>query len=69
MKGATVYTETVVWSPTERYANDVPYQLAILQLDEGERLTGRIVGDRVSIGDRVEFAEDRDGVAFFRRVL
>ncbi len=68
MKGATVYTETVVWSPTERYANDVPYQLAILQLDEGERLTGRIVGDRVSIGDRVEFAEDRDGVAFFRRV-
>jgi uncharacterized OB-fold protein len=68
VKGATVYTETVVWSPTERYANDVPYQLAILQLDEGERLTGRIVGDRVSIGDRVEFAEDRDGVAFFRRV-
>ena len=29
----TVYTETVVWSPPEQYVNDVPYQLAIVQLE------------------------------------
>ena len=28
----TVYTETVVYSPPEAYVNDVPYQLAIVEL-------------------------------------
>ena len=62
-----VYTETVVWSPPEAYANDAPYQLAIVSLDRGGRLTGRISGDRVEIGDRVDFAEFRDTVAYFRK--
>lgn len=64
---ATVYTETVVWSPTEQYANDVPYQLVILELGEGKRLTARILGDRVSIGDTVEFVEERAGVAYYKK--
>jgi uncharacterized OB-fold protein len=63
----TVYTETVVYSPPEAYVNDVPYQLAIIQLDGGGRLTGRIAGDRAKIGDPVAFTEFRDGVAFFRK--
>ena len=63
----TVYTETVVYSPPEAYVNDVPYQLAIIQLDSGRRLTGRIVGERAQIGDRVAFAEFRSDVAFFRK--
>ena len=29
----TIYTETVVYSPPEAYVNDVPYQLAIVELD------------------------------------
>jgi len=62
-----VYTETVVHSPTERYANDAPYQLAILDLAEGGRLTARILGERCEIGDAVEFAESRGGVAYFRK--
>jgi hypothetical protein len=36
-------------------------------LDGGGRLTARIVGDRVAIGDAVEFAEYRDGIPFFRK--
>jgi len=63
----TVYTETVVYSPPEQYVNDVPYQLAIIQLDGGGRLTGRIAGDRAQIGDAVSFTEFRDGVAFFQK--
>lgn len=63
----TVYTETVVWSPPEAYVNDVPYQLAIVQLDSGRRITGRVDGDRVHIGDRVSFAEFRNQVPFFRK--
>jgi uncharacterized OB-fold protein len=63
----TVYTETVVYSPPEAYVNDVPYQLAIIQLDNGRRLTGRIEGERAQIGDHVLFVEFRNQVAFFRK--
>ena len=63
----TVYTETVVWSPPEQYVNDVPYQLAIVQLDSGRRITARIAGDRAQIGDRVVFAEFRNQVPFFNK--
>ena len=63
----TVYTETVVWSPPEAYVNDVPYQLAIIELEGGRRVTGRIDGERVQIGERVSFAKFRNNVPFFRR--
>jgi uncharacterized OB-fold protein len=63
----TVYTETVVYSPPEAYVNDVPYQLAIVQLENGRRLTGRIDGERAQIGDRVSFVDFRNNVAFFRK--
>jgi uncharacterized OB-fold protein len=63
----TVYTETVVWSPPAAYVNDAPYQLAIVEREEGGRVTGRILGDRVQIGDKVDLVEDRDGVPYFRK--
>jgi uncharacterized OB-fold protein len=66
MKGV-IYTETVVHAPPEQFAADAPYQLAIVTLEEGKRLTARILGDRVAIGDAVELAENRDGVSFFRK--
>jgi uncharacterized OB-fold protein len=62
-----VYTETVVYAPPEAFVNDVPYQLAIVQLKSGKRLTGRIDGPRAAVGDAVAFAEFRNGVAFFRK--
>ncbi len=64
---ATVYTETVVYSPPVQYANDAPYQLAIVDLAEGGRLTVRVLGERSAIGDRLEFVEERDGVAYFKK--
>ena len=62
-----VYTETVVWAAPQTYATDAPYQLAIVDLDSGGRLTGRVVEPRVQIGDRVRFFEYRNGVAYFRK--
>jgi uncharacterized OB-fold protein len=63
----TIYTETVVYSPPEAYVNDVPYQLAIIELSSGQRVTGRVDGERAHIGDRVQFTEFRNSVAFFRK--
>jgi uncharacterized OB-fold protein len=67
MRSGTVYTETVIWSAPEAFVNDVPYQTAIVTLDGGGRVTGRITGDRVAIDDRVVEVEERDGVPFFRK--
>jgi len=63
----TVYTETVIHSAAEAFMPDVPFQTAIVSLDSGGRVTGRILGDRVAIDDRVERVEVRDGVPFFRK--
>jgi uncharacterized OB-fold protein len=66
-----VYTETIVYSPPEQFAADAPYQLAIINLETGGRTTVRVLGkeenDRVTIGDRVVFVEEKDGVAYYRR--
>jgi uncharacterized OB-fold protein len=68
MRSGVVYTETVVHLAPERFAADVPYQVAIVVLDDGARVTVRVEGERVSIDDRVVEAENRDGIAFFRKV-
>ncbi len=67
MKSGIVYTETVVHAAPEQFVADAPYQLAIVSLEEGGRLTARIDGERVAIDDRVEFIEDRNGIPFFRK--
>lgn len=67
MRSGTIYTETVIYSAPEAFAAEVPYQTAIVTLDGGGRVTGRIKGDRVAIGDRVDETEARDGVPFFAK--
>jgi uncharacterized OB-fold protein len=71
-----VYTETTVYSPPQQYAAEAPYQIAIIDLDSSppdgpQRITVRILADspaeRVRIGDRVTFVEDRDGISCFRK--
>jgi uncharacterized OB-fold protein len=67
MKSGVVYTETVVHAAPEQFVADAPYQLAIVSLQDGGRLTVRIDGDRVAIGDSVVFLEDRNSIPFFRK--
>jgi uncharacterized OB-fold protein len=67
MKGV-VYTETVVFAPPEQFAADAPYQLVIVTLENRKRLTARILGDRVAIGDAVESAETRSSIPFFHKI-
>jgi len=67
MTSGVVYTETVVHAAPEQFIADAPYQLAIVSFEEGGRLTVRVDGERVVIGDRVDFVEDRNGIPFFRK--
>jgi uncharacterized OB-fold protein len=67
MRTGVVYTETVVHLAPERFAADVPYQVVIVKLDDGNSITARMEGDRVAIDDRVTEMEARDGIAYFRK--
>ena len=67
MSTGVIYTETVVHAAPAEFLADAPYQLAIVALDGGGRLTARITGERVKIGDKVELAETRDGIEFFKK--
>ena len=67
MRTGTVYTETVIHSAPEAFVGEAPYQTAIITLDSGGRVTGRITGERVAIDDRVVEVEERGGVPYFRR--
>jgi uncharacterized OB-fold protein len=69
MRKGQVYTETVVHLAPERFAQEVPYQIAIVKLDEGESITARIEGERVTIDDRVGETAVRDGISFFQKIL
>jgi uncharacterized OB-fold protein len=62
-----VYTETVVHSAPEAFVNEAPYQIAIVTLDTGRRLTARILGERAQIGDHVDFVELRNGIPFYKK--
>lgn len=66
-RAGVVYTETIVHLAPERFAAAVPYQVIIATLEDGARVTARVDGPRVAIGDPVIEIEPRDGIPYFRR--
>jgi uncharacterized OB-fold protein len=63
----TVYTCTTLYAAAEQFEKDLPFQIAIVVPDEGERVTARIEGERVAIGDRVLRVGEWNGVSIFSR--
>ncbi len=61
----TVYSWTTLHAAAEPFEKDLPFQIAIIQLAEGPRLTVRIEGARVKVDDEVRFVRERDGAKFF----
>ena len=52
-----VYSFTEIFAPPDGFEDQIPYILAIIELDEGARLTAQIVDahkDDIKIGSRVE---------------
>ena len=67
MRTGTIYTDTIVHLAPERFQADVPYQVVIITLDTGGRITARIEGGNVVIDDKVIEVESRDGIPFFKK--
>jgi uncharacterized OB-fold protein len=66
MRTGTVYTETIVHLAPERFTADVPYQVIIVTLDTGGRVTARVAGPNVAIDGKVVEVESRDGIPVFK---
>jgi uncharacterized OB-fold protein len=64
----TVYTETLIHAAPREFVNEAPYQLIIVTLADGRRVTGRVDGDPVSIDDAVELTAEKNGVPYFRKL-
>jgi hypothetical protein len=62
-----VYTCTTLYASAERFEKDLPFQLALVELEEGARLMARITGAAVGVGDHVSLVDQRDGVYYFSR--
>ena len=62
-----VYSHTTLHAAAEPFEKDLPFQMAIIELEEGPRLTVRIEGVPVAIGDSVQVAREADGVWFFTK--
>ena len=60
-----VYTCTTLHAAAEPFEKDLPFQIAIVELEEGPRLTVRIEGRRVAIGDPVHQVREQNGTRFF----
>lgn len=60
-----VYSCTTLYASAEPFEKDLPFQIAIIELEEGPRLTVRIQGDHVEIGESVKEIAKQDGVWFF----
>jgi uncharacterized protein len=68
-----IVTHTTIYAAPEGFNKMTPYVLAIVQLDEGPKLTAQIVGDpsQIKIGTRVKSVfrklgeEGPDGVIYY----
>ena len=52
----TVVTFTTIYNATDDFKRQTPYNLAIIELDEGPRLTGQVIctPEEIEIGMRVK---------------
>ena len=53
---ATVYSVTTLHAAAEPFEAELPFQIAIVEFENGDRKTVRIEGPRVEIGDEVQRA-------------
>lgn len=69
MRRGLIYTETVVHAAPEPFIAEAPYQVAIVALEDGSRVTARIEGERVAIDDMViEAVSDDNEIPHFKKL-
>jgi len=68
MRRGTVYTETIVHAAPDRFTADAPYQVVIVDLAGGGRITARIKGQTVAIDDPVIEIDPQEEIPYFQKL-
>lgn len=63
--GARVYSVTKLHAAAEAFEKDLPFQVAIVEFQNGSRKTVRIQGADVEIDDIVAAIDERNGIWYF----
>ncbi|MFM1653608.1 Zn-ribbon domain-containing OB-fold protein [Brevibacillus sp. B_LB10_24] len=61
----TVYSYTTIHIAPEKFADQAPYHIVLVDLDQGLRVTGRLTGGTPRIGQRVECSRVDESVYWF----
>ena len=61
-----IYSYTTIHVPPEKLAEQAPYHVVLVELDDGTRVTGRLVEGEPVIQRKVAFAFIKDGVYWFQ---
>jgi len=60
-----IYSYTTIYIPPETFADQAPYSVILVELDEGPRVTGRLEAGEPVMERRVELQRIEDGVYWF----
>ena len=61
-----IYSYTTICIPPEKFAAQAPYHIILVYLDEGPRVTGRLVEGEPVMEHRVELQRIDDSVYWFK---
>lgn len=61
-----IFSYTTIHIAPERLAAQAPYHIILVQMDEGPRVTGRLVEGEPVIDQKVELDAVEDGVYWFK---
>ena len=64
----TIYSHTSIYVSTEQFASQIPYEVILVELANGLRITARIETNDVEIGKPVELSHVQDSVYWFKAV-
>lgn len=60
-----IYSYTTIRVASGKYASQLPYIVALVELDVGLRVTARLEGDQVFIGQRVKLNRIEESIYWF----
>lgn len=63
-----IYSYTTIYGAPERFASEAPYHIVLVDLDEGPRVTARLVEGEPTINQKVKLYKIEDSVYWFESI-
>lgn len=63
-----IYSHTRIYATSEKFSNQVPYDVILVELENGLKITARIETNGVEIGKQVELSHLDNSVYWFKAI-